>query len=437
MAEQKLVRGLGRWDFTAIVINTIIGAGIFGLPAKVFAQIGSWSLLAFAACTLVVGLVVLSHAEVSSRFSATGGPYLYAREAFGPVVAFEVGWLFWIVRMTTFAANCNLFVTYLGFFVPGANEGGLRIALISLVVITLTVVNFRGIRHSALMTNFLTAGKLIPLLVFAGVGMFFIEPANFNFDPLPGYSSFSTSVLLLIYAFVGFEAAVVLSGEVRDAERSIPFGTLVALGICAVLYIVVQAVSIGTLPGLAASERPIADAAVVFLGIYGAGFITIGSLFSIFGNLNSGVLASTRTLFAMSEQRQLRSMLSRTHALYKTPTISILLTAAVTFVLTVQSSFLSALTIATITRLIIYATTCSALPLFRRRTDLPAPAFKAPFGVAAALMSIALIIWLLSSVDYTKEGLPLIIAAAAGLIVFAVFNFGKRSVVEETEDGVD
>ena len=433
MSNEKLVRGLGRWDFTAIVVNTIIGAGIFGLPAKVYAQIGSWSLLAFAACTLVIGLVVLAHAEVSSRFSATGGPYLYAREAYGSLVGFEVGWLFWTVRITTFAANCNLFITYLGFFIPGANEGGLRIALIVGVVLTLTVVNIRGIRHSALMTNFLTAGKLIPLVIFAGIGMFFIEPANFNFDPLPGYSSFSTSVLLLIYAFVGFEAAVVLSGEVKDPERSIPFGTLVALALCSILYIMVQAVSIGTLPGLAASERPIADASVIFLGIFGAGFITVGALFSIFGNLNSGVLASTRTLFAMSEQRQLPAILSRTHVRYKTPTVSILLTAAVMFVLTIQSSFLSAVTIATITRLIIYATTCLSLPVFRRRKNLPAPAFKAPFGVTVAMLSIALIVWLLSNVDYTKEGRPLIIAAVAGLVVFAAFRWFSGGPI--TDDG--
>ena len=128
MNESKLVRGLGRWDLTAIVINGIIGAGIFGLPGKVYAQIGSYSLLAFVACAVIVGLIVLCYAEVASRFSATGGSYLYAREAFGPAVGFEVGWLFWIVRVATFAANCNLLVTYLGFFVAGANEGTMRIA---------------------------------------------------------------------------------------------------------------------------------------------------------------------------------------------------------------------------------------------------------------------------------------------------------------------
>src|SRR4051812_13194302 len=116
MTEEKLVRGIGRFDLTAIVINTIIGAGIFGLPAKVFAQIGSYSLIAFVVCAVIIALIVLCHARVSSRFSVTGGAYLYAKQAFGAPVAFEVGWLYWIVRMATFAANCNLFVTYLGFF---------------------------------------------------------------------------------------------------------------------------------------------------------------------------------------------------------------------------------------------------------------------------------------------------------------------------------
>src|SRR5215204_4006333 len=167
MAEEKLVRGIGRWDFTAIVINTIIGAGIFGLPGKVYAQIGSYSLFAFALCALITGLIVLCYAEVASRFSATGGSYLYAREAFGPAVGFEVGWLFWIVRVATFAANCNLLITYLGFFISGANEGWMRIAFATLITLIITAVNLIGIRETAVMTNIVTIGKLVPLLVFA------------------------------------------------------------------------------------------------------------------------------------------------------------------------------------------------------------------------------------------------------------------------------
>src|SRR5882724_12833622 len=131
---EGLVRGIRRWDLVAITINGIIGAGIFGLPAKVFSLIGSYSLLAFVACALVVTLIVLCFAEVGSRFDETGGPYLYAREAFGSTVAFEVGWLIWLARVTAFAANCNLLVSYLGYFWPQATNALWRAAIIMLVV---------------------------------------------------------------------------------------------------------------------------------------------------------------------------------------------------------------------------------------------------------------------------------------------------------------
>src|SRR5689334_17997721 len=140
MTEEKLVRGLGRWDLTAIAINTIIGTGIFILPARVTGLIGNYSLIAFVACALIVGLIVLCFAEVSSRFESTGGMYLYAREAFGPVVGFEVGWLYWIVRVATMAANTNAFLISLGFFFSGANVGPARIVIISVIVIGITVV---------------------------------------------------------------------------------------------------------------------------------------------------------------------------------------------------------------------------------------------------------------------------------------------------------
>ncbi|MBX3299954.1 MAG: amino acid permease [Acidobacteria bacterium] len=418
MANEKLIRGLGRWDMTAVVINTIIGAGIFGLPAKVYATIGSYSLAAFAACAVIIGLVVICYAEVASRFAATGGPYLYAREAFGSVVGFEVGWLYWIVRVATFAANCNLLVTYLGSFVPGANEGWLRIILVSIIVAIITVVNLIGVRESAVMTNIFTVGKLLPLVVFACVGAFFIDTANFNFAVVPEYSAFASAVLLLIYAFVGFEASVVIAGETRDPGRSIPFGLITGICLVTVLYIAIQAVSIGTLPGLANSERPIADAAMTFLGPAGAAIVTVGVVVSIFGNLNVGVLSSTRLIYAMAEQRDLPSAFERIHSRLRTPYISIIATSAVMLVLTIRSSFLSAVAIATITRLLVYATTCVSLPIFRRRSDVPEARFKAPLGIAAAILSVVLIVWLLTNVDIAKEGISIAVAAAVGLAIY-------------------
>ncbi len=432
MNEQKLIRGIGRWDLTAIFINTIIGAGIFGLPAKVHALIGTWSLVAFFACAMIISFIVVCYAEVASRFSATGGPYLYAREAFGPVVGFEVGWLYWIVRVTTFAANCNLLITYFGFFVPQASQGTFRVASISVVVLTIFVVNLIGVKQSAMMTNIFTAGKLIPLFVFVAVGIFFIQPENFTFDTVPEYGAFSSAVLLLIYAFVGFEVGVVMGGETKDPQRNTPIALFVALGVVAVLYILIQVVSIGTLSGLAQSERPLADAGAIFLGTYGAAFITVGALVSILGNLNVGLLGSTRLLFAMSENGDLPSTLSRTHESFKTPWVSILLTSMVILILTIFSTFLTALAIATITRLLVYATTCLALPVFRRRGDAPEARFSAPFGVLAAILSIGLIVWLLTRVDFAKEGIPILIAIVIGLIIYFFSGWlkGRREVAK-------
>lgn len=426
MSDEKLIRGIGRWSMTAIVINTIIGAGIFGLPSKVFAQIGAYSIFAFVVCALIIALVVLCHAEVASRFTATGGAYLYAKEAFGPIAAFEVGWLYWVVRVATFAANINLFVTYAGVFWPSAAEPAIRIAIIVAVVALLTTINIIGIRQAAIFTNVVTVGKLLPLLLFGLVGLFFIQPANFNFDAVPQYSSFSSAVLILIYAFVGFEVAVIPAGEMKDPQKNLPFALFFALGAVTAIYIVVQLVSIGTLPGLATSERPLADAATGFIGPAGAMLIAGGALISILGNQNVGLLGGSRILYAMGERGELPAFLSKTSEKFKTPHIAILINVSVILFFSIQSSFLGALGIATITRLMIYATTCLSLIVFRKKLDAPPAKFVAPFGLAASILSIGLIIWLLTSVDFAKEGLPILIIAGVGLVLYAGFWLAKR-----------
>lgn len=431
MNDEKLVRGIGRWDLTAIAINTIIGTGIFILPAGVFALIGSYSLYAFIACAVIVGLIVLCFSEVSSRFKTTGGMYLYAKAAFGPEIGFEVGWLYWVVRVATFAANCNAVILYLGFFFGGIDSGFPRIALITIVVVGITVVNLLGVRESAMLTNIFTVGKLVPLLFFVAVGLFFIEPANFDFSTVPAYSTFPAAILLLIYAYVGFEAAVIPAGEIKDPGKSIPFALLTALAFCVVLFILVQLVAIGTLPGLAESKTPLADAAGRFAGSFGGAFIAVGALISVLGNLNSGFLASSRIPFAMAEQKELPRVLAQTHQKYKTPFLSIILTGAVILALTIFTTFLTAVTIATTTRLLVYATTCLALPVFRQRDDVPPARFVAPAGILAAALSLGLIAWLMMNVDYRKEGLAILIAAVVGMVIFMSYRILGSGVDEE------
>lgn len=427
MSNENLVRGIGRWDLTAIAINTIIGTGIFILPARATGMIGDFSLVAIIACAVIIGLIVLCFAEVSSRFDATGGMYLYAREAFGPVVGFEVGWLYWIVRVATYAANCNAFLIYLSFFYPQANEGYLRIALICLILIPMTAINYIGVRQSIILTNIFTVGKILPLLLFVAVGVFFIESANFSFASSPSYSDFSAAVLFLIYAYVGFEAAVIPAGESKDPKRDLPFALFVAVGFCTLLYILIQAVAIGTLPGLASSKTPLADAAGTFLGSIGAAFIAIGALVSILGNLNGGFLAASRLPYAMAEQNELPQLIGKTHAKFRTPYISIIITAAAILALTIYSTFFTAVAIATVTRLLVYATTCLALPVFRRRGNVGEAKFRAPFGVAAAVLSLILIGWLLTDERVLAEGLPILVAIGIGLAIYFAYKLLGRA----------
>jgi amino acid transporter len=421
LSEEGLVRGIGRWDLVAVAINGIIGAGIFGLPSKAFQLTGSYSLLAFVVCAGLLALIILCFAEVGSRYDETGGPYLYARDAFGSLVGFEVGWLIWLVRITAFAANCNLLVSYLGFFYPEVTTGLPRTLFISAVVVTLTTINFVGVRQAAITTNIFTVGKLVPIILFIALGLFALQPANYSFAEAPTLGSFSQAVLLMVYAFSGFEMASIPAGEVRNPRRNVPFAILVAIVVVAVTYILIQVVCVGTLPELANSQRPLADAAGRFLGTAGASIIAAGAIISITGNLNVVLLSGSRMPFAMAEQRELPSLIGATHKRFHTPHVSILITGVIVLAVTLSGTFIYALTISTLTRLVSYAVSCSALPLLRRRKDAPKAEFMVPGGNVMALLVLVLAAWLLTN-STVREARDATIAAAVGLVVYFVYK---------------
>jgi len=419
--EADLVRGIRRWDLVAITINGIIGAGIFGLPSKVYSLIGTYSLIAFVVCALVVALIILCFAEVSSRFEETGGPYLYAREAYAPAIAFEVGWLIWLARVTAFAANCNLLINYLSFFWLSATNPFWRALVIALVVTGLAIINLLGIRQAAIISNIFTVGKLVPIIIFIAAGLFFLNPAAYEFGPRPTTGAFSQSVLLLVYAFTGFEMATIPAGEVRDPQRSLPRALLIAILVVAILYIMIQVVCVGTLPGLAQSQKPLADAGTQFLGVAGGAIISAGAIVSITGNLNILLLSGSRLPFAMAEQKQLPAFIGSIHRTFFTPWVSILITAGIMLFLTLKSSFVAALTISAIARLFTYAATCLALPIFRARRETPAALFRLPGGTVVAILSLLLIVWLLLNATW-QEAKVSALAAGVGLLIY----FGHR-----------
>ncbi len=416
--QTGLVRSIGRLDLVAVTINSVIGAGIFGLPARVFGLIGDFSLLAFLVCGVFASLIVICFAEVGSRFNETGGPYLYAREAFGPVVGFETGWLMWLARVSAFAANSNLLVGYAAYFWPVIATGTGRNVFLCVVAAALIGINIIGIRNATQVNNLFTAGKLIPIALFIAAGLWFTNWDSFTFAAAPAYAPFSTSVLLLVYAFTGFEIAVIPSGEIRDPRRDIPMALLTGIGLIAAVYLLIQIVCIGTLPGLASSQRPLADAASRFMGRAGASIISAGIVISIAANLHITLLAASRIPFAMGERGEMPRVLGKTHPRFHTPHYSILFTGAMMLALALSGTFIYALTISTLARLTIYITTCAALPMLRRKAGVRVARFHVKGGTAVAAAAILLACWLLSNSTW-REARDTAIAAAFGLVILA------------------
>ncbi|HEY7786325.1 MAG TPA: amino acid permease [Pyrinomonadaceae bacterium] len=432
VSEEGLVRGIRQWDLVGVVINSIIGAGIFVVPAKSFGLIGNYSLIAFVVGAFVTLLIILCFAEVGSRFTGTGGPYLYAREAFGPAVGFQVGWMNWIARISAFATNCNLLVIYLSFFWPAAGSGIRRALLITGVTLALTTINYLGVRDAAITSNIFTIAKLLPLIFFIGVGLFFITPDSFVLGERPPYGSFSTAVLLLIYAFTGFENASVPAGEIVNPRRNMPFAILIGIAIVTAFYLLIQTVCIGTLPNLGGTERPLAEAAGMFLGPLGASIIAAGAITSIIGNLNVAILTTPRILFAMATHRELPQSLGEVHSRFRTPHIAILITAGLMLALTLSSSVIYALTVSTIARLLAYAATCVALPKLRRAKDVQPALVSIPGGVVVSALAVLLTVWLLSN-STLREARDAAIGVVVGLVIYFAYRFSRRHVAASAD----
>jgi len=241
--QAGLARAIGRWDLAAIGLNLIIGAGIFGLPSTAFRLSGALSPVAFIAAGATAGLIALCLTEAGSRFTQTGGPYLYAHRAFGPFIGFQTGWLRWLSGIAAFAANSNLLVDYLGQFFPVVTTAW-RAPLVAAVVLVPTAVNVPGVRNATWVGHGLVAIKLIVFGVFVVGGILTIDVGRVLGGAFPAYGAFSSSALLLFYAFVGFETVTIPGAEMRAPRRDVPFALTVDLVFVTLLYAVVQIVCI-------------------------------------------------------------------------------------------------------------------------------------------------------------------------------------------------
>jgi amino acid transporter len=439
-SEPKMVRAVSRWELVGLAFNDVIGSGIYLLPAAAAALLGVLSIGAIIIAGIAVGLLVLCFAEASSYFDEPGGGYLYTREAFGDFIGFEVGWMTWIARVASVAALSAGFALAFGFIWPAAAEVwhlgtidflGMQIDLAlpswerALVIIGLLIllawVNVVGVKPGARVAVGLTIAKSIPLLLFIGIGFFFIDWNSLGAVALPEVSTLGEAALLLLFAYAGFENTPAAAGEYKNPQRDVPFALIVMIICVTLMYALVQLVAVGTFPGLAESTQPLTDAALVFLGGFGAVLMAVGAIISIGGNAGNTTLIGPRYLFALSKDGYGPKKMEEIHPDYKTPAAAIITQTALALVLALTGSFVQLAMLSIIARMSTYVGTAVAVPFLRRRFGDQPNSIQLPGGYAIPIAALVICAGLLASTTTAN-----LIAGAIALLIGALIYYFRR-----------
>lgn len=419
-----LKRAVSRWQLVPLSINDVIGSGIYLLPAAAAALLGPMSLWAVLLAGVAVSLLVLCYAQAASCFDRPGGGYLYAREAFGPFIGFEVGWMLLLTRIATGAALCNGLAEAVTHVWPQADSGGWRVAIITGALALLVLVNIVGVAAAARTGVFLAIAKVLPLLLFVAVGAWYVDSSlAMPLASAPPLGDIGKAALLLLFAYAGFENLPAAAGEFRNPKRDLPFALLSMIATVTAIYCAVQWVALGTLPGLAQSQTPLADAADRFSGGWLAAIVTLGAVVSIAGTLSNTIMLSPRYLHAMAADGYGPRGLDAIHPRTRTPVPAILLISGMALVLALSGSFVQLALLSVVARLCAYIGTALSVLVLRRRFAGREAMLHLPGGplipILAALLSVAL----LASASWKN----LLAGAVALLLGAVVYRFRRPS----------
>jgi basic amino acid/polyamine antiporter, APA family len=407
-----LVRAIGRWSLAALAVNSIIGSGIFGLPATVAGLLGKRSVVGVLIAGAAMGVIMACYAEVASQFSEAGGPYLYARTAFGRLTGILVGWMLYLAQTAAPAANANLFVIYLAEFWPAAKQPWPRFVILPLLVGVLAAINLRGARQGTVVSNAFTVAKILPLLMVVSAGAAFtvFHPAPWGVAGAISPGVWMKAMVLLVFAYGGFESALPPMSEAKNPGRDAAFALFVALAACTLIYTLVQWVVVGVLGPVATTERPLAEVARITMGNRGAALVAVGALVSVYGYLSAKLLGMPRLTFALAKSGDLPQVFAAVGPRFHTPWFSILFYAAAVWGLAMVGSFAWNVTLSVVARLFYYAVVCAALIVLRRTRPM-ASGFRLPGGPVLAVLGILIAVALAMQVDLSKS---LILGATVG-----------------------
>jgi APA family basic amino acid/polyamine antiporter len=417
--EPALRRAISKTGYSAMTLNGVIGAGIFGLPAVAAAKTGAFSPWLFVIAGLLIFSVVLSFARASSMFRHTGGAVIYASHAFGPFIGFQAGWLGYLGRVTSMGANTNLLITYASWFwSPLADDVNRSIAM-SIVIMGLTWLNVCGVRNSVAIIYVFTVLKLLPLSLLILFGLGHIDLQMLGGADLPEFGQMSEAVLIVLYAYVGFEGTVVAAGEGHRPRRDLPRAMINTILFTGVVYVLVQLVSVSSLPGLATSPAALAEVAVVLFGPFGAALLTLGAVFSISGNLQSTFMSAPRMTYALARDGSLPSWFSNVHSKYQTPHISLWVYGIFCLALALSGSFIWLAVMSTLARLLTYIVCIAALPRLEKTTEPVEDQFKLPGGLLIPAIAMVLCLWLITYAS-TAAWLTTLVFMGLGTVLYVL-----------------
>ena len=417
-----LVRAVSRWQIVGLAINDVIGSGVYLLPAAAAALLGNASILAVVLAGVAVALLVLCFAEAASYFDEPGAGYIYTREAFGSFVGFEVGWMTWLARVASIASLANGFAQATAFLWPPAATGVPRVALIVGLIALLTWINVVGVKQGARTAVVLTIAKTAPLVVFILIGIFFVDWSTLTPMELPRPDVLGEASLLLLFAYAGFENTPAAAGEYRNPQRDVPFALLTMILIVTLVYTGTQLVALGTLPNVAQSQSPVAEAAGRFLGPAGALLMTLGAMISIGGNVGNTILAGPRYLFALATDGYGPRALAAIHPKYRTPAASIITLSVVSLALALSGSFVQLALLSIIARLTTYIGTAAAVPILRRKFGNRPNVVRLPGGMTIPVLALLLSLAFLASAEWKN-----LVAGLIALVIGAILYRFRRT----------
>ncbi len=415
-----LVRAIGFLGVAVLAINSVIGGGIFGLPAVVVDRAGIAAPWLFLFVSLLVIAIVLTFAELASYFRESGGPVLFATRAFGPFVGFGTGWIYYISRIAAFAANANLLATYLGTVYTPLGSGIGRYAVMTLVTAGLTWANYVGVKDGVRTLSILTVLKLAPILLLILIGLQYVSPDTVVPEALPQIDDLGGTILLMIFAFVGFEATTVVSGESKDPRRTLPRSLVQTTLFIGAFYFLVVLVYVASLSELGTDDGTLVSLGNHLLGPVGGIAVTFAAIFSIGGNLGAILLAVPRLTYALSEEKLLPRWFGAIHDRYATPHNSIMFLGGFSLLLALTGTFEYLAVASALTRLLTYVVSIAALPVIRSQTSDAdrEHVFRLRGGYTIPMLAMLISVWLAlqSSLDAWL--------LTGGLLTFGLMLFG-------------